>query len=55
MQQIADYGHDTAENILWHPQDNALYWLDIPVGKVFRGDFPAQSMKIWLHLSLLVF
>ncbi len=40
MRQIADYGHNTAENILWHPQEAALYWLDIPAGKMFRGYFP---------------
>ena len=39
MKQIADYGHDTAENILWQPYEQALYWLDIPAGKLFRGQF----------------
>ncbi len=45
MQQIADYGHDTAENILWQPQDNALYWLDIPAGKLFRGAFHNKEQE----------
>ncbi len=43
MKQIADYGHDTGENILWQPEENALYWLDIPAGQLFRGTFGNDS------------
>ncbi|WGK70258.1 SMP-30/gluconolactonase/LRE family protein [Candidatus Haliotispira prima] len=46
MEQIAYYGHDTGENILWNSQDNALYWLDIPAGKVFRGHFSGVTGEV---------
>ena len=45
MKQIADYGHDTAENILWQPEEQALYWLDIPAGKLFRGQFQPENFS----------
>ena len=45
MKQIADYGHDTAENILWQPEEQALYWLDIPAGKLFRSQFQPENFS----------
>jgi sugar lactone lactonase YvrE len=35
---IADYGCDTGENPLWHPDEQRLYWVDIPRGRLFRYD-----------------
>ncbi|MDF1513960.1 MAG: SMP-30/gluconolactonase/LRE family protein [Anaerolineae bacterium] len=33
---IADYNCRTGEGPLWHPDEERLYWLDIPAGKIFR-------------------
>lgn len=35
-EMIADYQCDTGENPLWHPDEQKLYWVDIPAGKLFR-------------------
>ena len=39
---IADYACETGEGPLWHPDENRLYWLDIPQGRMFRYD-PASG------------
>lgn len=33
---IADYECITGEGPLWHPQEQRLYWVDIPQGRLFR-------------------
>jgi len=33
---VADYGCQVAENPIWHPDDGALYWIDVPAGSLFR-------------------
>ena len=35
---IADYACVTGEGPLWHPDEQRLYWVDIPPGKIFRYD-----------------
>ncbi|MBX7215186.1 MAG: SMP-30/gluconolactonase/LRE family protein [Thermoflexales bacterium] len=35
---IAHDGNHTGENPLWHPFEHALYWTDIPAGKLYRFD-----------------
>ncbi len=35
---IADYACHTGEGPLWHPDEQALYWVDIPPGRLFRYD-----------------
>ncbi len=35
---IADYKCVTGEGPLWHPQEQRLYWCDIPTGRMFRYD-----------------
>ena len=35
---IADYQCKIGEGPLWHPDDQKLYWVDIPAGKLFRYD-----------------
>jgi D-xylonolactonase len=35
---IADYACVTGEGPLWHPQEERLYWADIPTGRMFRYD-----------------
>lgn len=33
---IADYECITGEGPLWHPDEQRLYWIDIPTGRLFR-------------------
>lgn len=35
---LADYACNTGEGPLWHPAENAVYWTDIPAGRIFRYD-----------------
>ncbi|MEO1236557.1 MAG: SMP-30/gluconolactonase/LRE family protein [Planctomycetota bacterium] len=35
---IANYQCNTGEGPLWHPDEQALYWMDIPPGRLFRYD-----------------
>lgn len=35
---IADYASETTEGPLWHEGLQALFWLDIPAGRLFRYD-----------------
>ena len=35
---IANYECVTGEGPLWHPQEQRVYWADIPKGKLFRYD-----------------
>ncbi len=35
---IADYKCVTGEGPLWHPDEQAVYWVDIPKGRIFRYD-----------------
>jgi D-xylonolactonase len=36
--QVADYGCTVGENPLWHPTEQKLYWVDIPIGRIYRYD-----------------
>jgi sugar lactone lactonase YvrE len=33
---IADYACNTGEGPLWHPDEQHVYWVDIPTGRLFR-------------------
>ncbi|NOK63230.1 MAG: SMP-30/gluconolactonase/LRE family protein [Chloroflexi bacterium AL-W] len=33
---IADYACVTGEGPLWHPDEGCVYWVDIPMGRLFR-------------------
>lgn len=50
---IADYQCDTGENPLWHPDEQKLYWVDIPAGKMFRYD-PASGKHEQFYQGELV-
>jgi D-xylonolactonase len=39
---IADTNCHTGENPLWHPDEQCVYWVDIPTGRLFRYD-PARD------------
>lgn len=47
IELIADYACQTGENPLWHSDEQALYWLDIPQGKIFRYDAQSQHHEIF--------
>lgn len=36
MNLIADYKCQTGEGPLWHPDEQVVYWLDIPPGRLFK-------------------
>lgn len=45
---VADFRCDTTEGPLWHEDDRALFWLDIPAGRLFRHDpATAQSEQVY--------
>jgi sugar lactone lactonase YvrE len=48
LETIANYGCDTTEGPLWHAAEQALYWLDIPPGRVYRYD-PATGEHGLVH------
>jgi D-xylonolactonase len=35
---LADYQCQTGEGPLWHPDERRVYWVDIPLGRLFRYD-----------------
>ena len=35
---LADYQCQTGEGPLWHPDERKIYWVDIPLGRLFRYD-----------------
>jgi sugar lactone lactonase YvrE len=39
---IADYQCQTGEGPMWHPDEQRVYWCDIPAGRLFRYD-PAMG------------
>lgn len=42
LELIADEGCETTEGPLWHEDQQALYWLDIPAGRLYRYN-PARA------------
>jgi D-xylonolactonase len=38
MELVAQFDCVTGEGPLWHPDENVVYWTDIPQGKLFRYD-----------------
>lgn len=38
LELIVDYANHVGEGPLWHPDDKKLYWVDIPLGKIYRHD-----------------
>lgn len=38
VERIADTRHHTGEGPLWHPDEQRLYWVDIPAGELHRYD-----------------
>ncbi|WP_210668469.1 SMP-30/gluconolactonase/LRE family protein [Pseudomonas protegens] len=40
---ITDARNATGESPVWHPQENALYWVDIPAGRLHRWQPDGQT------------
>lgn len=40
---ISDARNATGESPVWHPQENALYWVDIPAGALHRWQLDGQT------------
>ncbi|WP_424005132.1 SMP-30/gluconolactonase/LRE family protein (plasmid) [Haloarcula salina] len=38
VERLADTRHHTGEGPLWHPDEQRLYWVDIPAGELHRYD-----------------
>ena len=39
----------TGEGPIWHPDEKALYWVDIPEGKIYRYDPGSGTHEIVYH------
>lgn len=48
LEPVADYACNTGEGPLWHPQEKAVYWTDIPAGRLFRYD-PATGQHAQVY------
>lgn len=46
IEVIAEYGSTTGEGPLWHPDEQRLYWVDIPEGKLYRYDPATDSHEL---------
>lgn len=43
LERVADTHNDTGEGPLWHPEEECLYWVDIPPGHLYRYDPAADD------------
>lgn len=48
-ERIAATACVTGENPLWHPDERAVYWTDIPSGVIYRQAWGAQSYEAVYH------
>ena len=39
--------YELGESPFWHPQEQRLYWLDIPGKKVLRANLNGSDMQAW--------
>jgi D-xylonolactonase len=46
IELIADYACLCGEGPLWHPEEGAVYWQDIPKGRMFRYDLATGEHKM---------
>jgi len=53
LQRVADTRDHTGEGPLWHPDEAALYWVDIPDGELYRYD-PAAGEHELVHETSVI-
>lgn len=46
IEMVVDCACKTGEKPLWHPDEERLYWVDIPRGRLFRFDPTAGSYEL---------
>ncbi|WP_226006652.1 SMP-30/gluconolactonase/LRE family protein [Natrinema salinisoli] len=46
VERVADIHAHTGEGPLWHPNDQQLYWVDIPAGRLYRYDPATDDHEI---------
>src|SRR5206468_12298851 len=44
---VIDERNTTGESPLWSARDQALYWVDIPAGQIFRWQPATGDRRIW--------
>ena len=44
---VADQPDELGESPFWHPDEQLLYWVDIPGRKLHRADVAARSVESW--------
>lgn len=49
--RVVDIKCETGEGPLWHPEDERLYWCDIPKGRVYRYDPRCNDYECVYHDS----
>lgn len=42
-ERFVDHAYETGEGPLYHPDENRLYWVDIPNGHMYRYDFETDT------------
>jgi sugar lactone lactonase YvrE len=45
VERVADHRDGTGEGPLWHPDEEALYWVDIPDGELYRYDLATDDSE----------
>jgi D-xylonolactonase len=51
---VADTHNHTGEGPIYHPDEEAVYWLDIPDGELFRYDLAAEDYELVLDIDGMV-
>ena len=53
VELIADYSCHIGENPIWHSDQQVLYWLDIPQGRIFRYDPQSSQSDLFLETDVV--
>lgn len=53
VELVLDARNATGESPVWHTGDQALYWVDIPAGKLFRQTLDTDQLSQWQAPEML--
>jgi sugar lactone lactonase YvrE len=53
IELVADYACQIGENPIWHSAEQALYWLDISQGRIFRYDAQSKTHDIFYEGNVI--